>query len=211
VSRCCPSVRASHCPAAANTSSRRVSRHQSLRAVSASRLPDRVGRPCYPVCVSQYASCPSQRASPATISASLRLPVRVSSRLPISASRGVSFIGISSRHRVLHAVRGVHAVEPYVESERRSDFVLHQVGALECPATVSLVRVVRGLNTPETWSVRHVRLRASPEVSTPHEGHVQVGADHRQLRDALGLESHAHTRGVEGLREWNLLCENLTR
>jgi hypothetical protein len=66
-------------------------------------------------------------------------------------------------------------VEPCVESERRSDFILHQVGALECPATVSLVRVVRGLNTPEMRSVRHVRLRAPPEVSTPHEGHDQVG------------------------------------
>jgi hypothetical protein len=50
-----------------------------------------------------------------------------------------------------------------------------------------------------------VRHRALPEVSTPHEGHDQVGADHRLLhrhqpRDALGLEPHAHTRGVEGLK-----------
>jgi hypothetical protein len=73
------------------------------------------------------------------------------------------------------AVRGVHVVEPCAKSERRSDLILHQVGALECPATVSLVRVVRGLNTPETRSVCHVRLQALPEVSTPHEGHDQVG------------------------------------
>jgi hypothetical protein len=102
-------------------------------------------------------------------------------------------------------------MELCVESERRSDFILHQVGTLECLATVSLVRVVHGLNTPEMRSVCHVRHRASPEVSTLYEGYVQVGADHRQLRDALGLEPHAHTRGVEGLREWHLLCANLTR
>ncbi len=179
--------------------------------MSASRLPDQVGRPCHPVCVYQCASCPSQRASFAATSASRRLPVRVSSRLQVSASRGVSFIGVGSRHRVLHAVRGAHVVEPCVESERRSDFILHQVGALECPATVSLVRVVRGLNTPETRSVRHVRHRAPPEISTLYEGHVQVGANHRQQQDALGLKLHVHTRGVEGLREWHLLCENLTR
>ncbi len=101
-------------------------------------------------------------------------------------------------------------VEPCAETERRSDFILHQVGVLKCPVTVSLVRVVRGLNTPETRSVIHVRHRGPPEVSTLYEGHAQVGADHRQLRDALGLEPHVHTRGVEGLREWHLLCENLT-
>jgi hypothetical protein len=184
-----------------------VSRHQSLRTARASRLPDQVGCSCYPVCVCQCASCPSQRASPAVISTSRRRSVRVSSRLPVSASRGVSFIGISSCHRVLCAVRGVHVVESCTESKRRSEFILHQVGAQECPATVSLVRVVRGLNTPETRYVLHVRHRAPPEVSTLYEGHVQEGADRRQLRDALGLEPHAHTRDVAGL----MLCENLTR
>jgi hypothetical protein len=146
------------------------------------------GRPCYPVCVCQCASCPSQRASPAVISASRRLPVRVSSRLQVGASRGVSqyeprrqSVRTTEAVSTSRAVRGVHVVEPCAESERRSDFILHQVGALECPATVSLVRVVRGLNTPETRSVRHVRLRAPPEVSTPHEGHDQVGADRHLL------------------------------
>jgi hypothetical protein len=100
--RCCPPTRYSEpllsrqleqvtvLQQPARVSSRQVSHHQSLRAVSASRLPDQVGRPCYPVCVYQCASCPSQCASPAVISVSCYLPVGESSRLPVSASRGVS-------------------------------------------------------------------------------------------------------------------------
>ena len=59
----------------------------------------------------------------------------------MSASRGVSSSEVTSRHSVLPAVRGIHALD---NTERRSDFILFKSGTGVSRRSVSLVRVVLG-------------------------------------------------------------------